>query len=217
MRNISKIVITLIFTVVLTSLSLGTTTASADIYSSYKQLASKQTKNEDYRITSNSTPSNTAVIAIHGGKIEVGTCNIAKTVAQKINSNLYVFEGIKSKNNNILHITSSNFDEPLGQKIVAKSTQTLAIHGCRGTATVTYIGGKDKALGAKIKSELKKVGFKTAISPENLAGTHPNNIVNKNQIKKGVQLELTYNMRQALLKDNALHTKYVNALSQALK
>lgn len=192
-------------------------TAQADVYSSYKQLAAKQTRNQDYRITSKNVSSNIAVIAIHGGKIEIGTCKIAKSVAKIANTNLYTFEGIKSNNNSILHITSAKFNEPTAKKIVGNSSKTLSIHGCQGNSRVTYVGGLDKSLGTKIRAELKKAGFKVAIPPKGLTGTSPYNICNQNKSKKGVQLELTYNMRQALLKDKDLYKKYVNALAGALK
>lgn len=217
MRNISKIFFTLVLAAFLTPLFWVGTVQAADVYSSYKQLAARQTKNQDYRITSYNGPSTTAVIAIHGGKIENGTSKLAKSVANKTGSDLYTFEGLKKGNNFILHITSAKFDEPIGKKLVAQSKRTLAIHGCRGSNKVTYVGGLDKALGAKVKAELKKAGFKVATPPSRIAGTHPSNICNENLPNKGVQLELTYEMRQALLKNSNLYSKYVNALSNSLK
>ncbi len=216
LQRINRVLLTLLIVFIFIPL-FPAGTAQADVYSSYKQLAAKQTRNQDYRITSKNASSNIAVIAIHGGKIEIGTCKIAKSVAKIINSNLYTFEGIKNKNNSILHITSARFDEPTARKIVGKSRKTLSIHGCRGSNRVTYVGGLDKNLGSKVRAELKKAGFKVAIPPRNLAGTSPKNICNKNQIKKGVQLELTYNMRQTLLNNKTLYNKYVKALGQALK
>ncbi|HZK43119.1 MAG TPA: poly-gamma-glutamate hydrolase family protein [Syntrophomonadaceae bacterium] len=215
MRKVFKVISTVLLTVLLIPL-FWVGTAQADVYSNYRQLASKQTENKDYRITSYDGPSSTAVIAIHGGKIEIGTCQLAKSVAKKTNSDLYTFEGIKKSNNNILHITSSKFNEPIGKKLVAKSKKTLSIHGCQGSISVTYVGGLDKKLGSKVKAELKKAGFSAVNAPKRLAGTHPNNICNKNLSKKGVQIELTYKMRQSLLKDKKLYSKYVNALCKAL-
>lgn len=214
--KIKRVILTLVLTVFITPLLIGGV-AQADVYNSYKHLAANQKKGQDYHITSKDVGSKTAVIAIHGGKIEVGTCKIAKSVAKETNSNLYTFEGIKEGNNNSLHITSAKFSEPIAIEIVGKSSQTLSIHGCRGTNKVTYIGGLDKKLGAKIKNELKKAGFRVANPPNNLAGTNPNNICNQNKIKKGVQLELTYEMRQVLLKNKNQYNTYVNALNKAIK
>jgi phage replication-related protein YjqB (UPF0714/DUF867 family) len=193
-----------------------TNTVQADVYSSYNSLAVKQDKGKDYKITSYNGPSKTAVIAIHGGGIEIGTCKIAKSVAELTGSDLYTFEGIKKSGNGILHITSTRFNEPIAKKLVAKSTQTLSIHGCTGSSRATLVGGRDKALADRVKAELKKDGFIIKTPKKNLSGSHPSNICNKNASKKGVQLELTYAMRKALLNNKSLYNKYVNALARAL-
>lgn len=217
MKIISKLVITLTLVAFIIPLFGAQSAYAADTYSSYKQLAKKHTLNKEYRIESYDGPSTTAVIAVHGGKIEMGTSEITKSVAKKVGADWYSFEGLRKSNNFILHITSTNFDEPIGKRLVANSTRTLAIHGCRGSNKVTYVGGLDKTLRAKVRSELKKAGFKVAIPPSGIGGTSPQNICNQNKIKKGVQLELTYAMRQQLLNNSDLYNKYVNALSKALK
>lgn len=216
MKTISKTFLILLLVAFLTPF-VFVESAYADVYSSYKQLAARQTKNKDYRIKKYDGPSSTAVIAVHGGKIEMATSELTKSVAKKTGSDWYSFEGLKKKNNFSLHITSTNFDEPIGKKLVAKSKRTLAIHGCRGSNKVTYVGGLDKNLRAKVRAELKKAGFKVAIPPKGLGGTSPKNICNQNKINKGVQLELTYSLRQQLLNNSDLYDKYVNALSNALK
>ncbi|HPF44491.1 MAG TPA: poly-gamma-glutamate hydrolase family protein [Syntrophomonadaceae bacterium] len=194
-----------------------TTSVQADVYSSYSKLAVRQDKGEDYRITSYNGPSTTAVIAIHGGGIEIGTSELAKSVAKLTGSDLYTFEGLKCSNNGILHITSTKFNEPKGKNLVAESKLTLSIHGCSGSSKTTLVGGRDKALAARVKAELKKAGFKTATPKKSLSGTSIYNICNENASNKGVQLELTYAMRQALLKNQDLYDTYVKALVKALK
>lgn len=209
-------VIILILAVFLIPL-FGTATAQADVYSSYSKLAARQDRGEDYSITSYNGPSSTAVIAIHGGSIEIGTCNLAISVAKLTGSDYYAFRGIKSRNNSILHITSTRFNEPIGKKLVAKSKQTLSIHGCTGSKSkVTYVGGRDKKLIASIKSELKKSGFKVGTPKSGLSGTSRSNICNENASGKGAQLELTYAMRKALLNNKSLYNSYVKALGRAL-
>lgn len=205
-----------IITVLLASLA-WTPLASADVYSSYGSLAAKQAIGRDYKITSYDGPSSTAVIAIHGGGIEIGTSKIAKAVAKITGSDLYTFKGIKKSNNGILHITSTRFNEPTARKLVAKSLKTLSIHGCSSSSNITYVGGRDKTLAAKVKSELKKSGFKVGLPKQSLSGSNPANICNRNANGKGVQLELNYGLRKALINDPDLHDKYVNALARALK
>lgn len=215
MNKILFAALILILTVLLNPF-FETATAQADVYSSYNKLSAQQTKGQDYNITSYNGPSSTAVIAIHGGNIEKGTCNLAQSVAELTGSDLYTFQGIKSGKNNILHITSTKFDEPGAKILVAESKKTLSIHGCSGSGQTTYIGGLDKQLASRVKAELSNSGFKTAKPKSTLSGTSPSNICNKNASKKGVQLELTYAMRQALLKNQSLYNKYINALASAL-
>ncbi len=205
----------IILAVLLTPL-FWTTAVQADVYSSYSKLAARQDKGEDYLITSYNGPSSTAVIAIHGGGIETGTSKLAKSVAQRTGADLYTFEGIKSSNNGILHITSTKFNEPTAKILVTKSEVTLSIHGCSGSSKTTLVGGRDKALAARVKAELKKAGFKTTIPKNSLSGSSTYNICNENANDKGVQIELTYSMRQALLKNQDLYDTYVKALVKAL-
>lgn len=209
----------LIITVLIATLG-GPATAQADVYKNYRQLSSKQDEGVDYRITSYDGPTSTAVIAVHGGGIEPGTSQMTRKVAQLTGADLYLFEGLKDSNNFKLHITSSRFNEPEAKALVAKSKKTLSIHGCRGSAKVTYVGGQDKKLAAKIKSELKKAGFKVGKAPGNLNGNHPSNICNENAIGKGAQIELSYAMRQSLFdngKKNAAFHRYAAALAAALE
>ena len=190
--------------------------AQADVYKNYQQLAGAEVEGRDYRIISYDGPSRSAVIAIHGGGIERGTSQIARSVASRTGIDLYIFEGLKSSRNFNLHLTSTNFDEPIGKKLVANSLRTLSIHGCSGSSQATLVGGRDKVLAGRIKTELKKAGFVVKTPQSSLSGTNPKNICNENASKKGVQLELTYAMRQALLKDKNLYNKYVNALVKTL-
>jgi len=198
---------------------LGITTlaapAMADTYSSYSSLKAHKKINVDYKIVSRDTASSTAVIAIHGGTIEFETDEIASAVATKGGYDYYAFEGLKS--GSTLHITSTNFDEPTARKLVAKSTKTLAIHGCTGSSAVTYVGGLDTTLGKKVKASLQAAGFKVSTPPSRLAGTARSNICNSNSIHKGVQLELTSAMRKNLANNSTAFNAYTTALANALK
>lgn len=219
MKKISHIIATLIITALIVTLG-WTGTAQADVYDNYRQLKVRQDKNEDYRITSYNGPSSTAVIAIHGGSIESGTSQMAKAVAKRTGADYYTFEGIKNRNNNILHITSSNFDEPIGKALVAKSTKTLSIHGCAGSSKFTYVGGQDKKLAAKVEARLEAAGFRVRRAPGRLNGNHPSNIANENAVDKGVQLELSTSLRRSFFKNGqttGTFDRYAAALASALK
>ncbi len=213
-----KMILVVFMTFFISLLSITTLagTASADTYANYNALKSHKTNNVDYKIVTLDTASSTAVIAIHGGTIERETTEIASAVAAQGGYDFYSFEGLKS-NSSSLHITSTNFNEPTARSLVAKSTKTLAIHGCVGTSQVTYLGGLDTSLGKKIKSSLQAAGFKVLSAPSGLGGTARTNICNSNSIHKGVQLELTTSMRNQLANNNQAFNLYVTALANALK
>lgn len=202
------------------SSSLGFVRPSrADTYRGYYSLASRQDINSDYRIISRDRGSDTAILAIHGGKIEFGTDEVATAVARQGGYNLYVFAGIKPAHNGVLHITSTRFNEPTARKLVARSEKTLAVHGCSGKSRLTYIGGQDKELGKKVEKHLEKAGFKVRKAPGHLDGKKNKNICNRNASGAGVQLELTRAMRQSLLsggEEKPAFKRYTAALAAAL-
>lgn len=202
--------ITLIF-------SQSTTAASVDIYRNFRELRSNTVENVDYEIETTVTDSDVIVIAIHGGKIEKGTTELAYALSSHNNYNYYSYIGLRSKGNSALHITSEKFDEPTASEMVSKSKTTLSIHGCSGSEEFTYIGGLDTELGNKIKESLTKYGFIVLDAPKNMAGISPNNIVNKNMSGFGVQLEISKGLRTQFLSGNNNKLKsYVLAISEAV-
>lgn len=54
-------------------------------------------KDVDYEIEVNETDSNVTVVAIHGGKIEKGTTELAYALASHNNYNYYSFQGLKAQ------------------------------------------------------------------------------------------------------------------------
>ena len=197
--------------------SQSSAAASGDIYKDFSELSSNEVKSIDYKIETNATDSNVIVIAIHGGKIEKGTTELAHALSSHNNYNYYSYLGLKSKGNLKLHITSTKFDEPTALEMVSKSKTTLSIHGSSGSKYFTYIGGLDTELGKKIKESLTKYGFTVLDAPNNLAGISPNNIVNKNMNEMGVQLEISAGLRTKFLSSNNDSLKrYVFAISEAV-
>lgn len=171
----------------------------------------------DYEIRTGVTDSKVAVIAIHGGKIEPGTGELAYALSSVHHYNYYAWLGLKNKGNAALHIPSAQFAEPTALAMVAESETTLSIHGCSGTGEFTYIGGLDTALAGKVRDALTKHGFTVLDAPKHLAGLSPDNIVNKNKNGRGVQLEISKGLRiQFLDADNDLLARYAAALGEAL-
>jgi phage replication-related protein YjqB (UPF0714/DUF867 family) len=137
---------------------------------------------------------NIAVIAPHGGGIERGTSELALAIADG-DLSWYLFAGLKAAGNEDLHITSENFDEPVGVALVESSDTILAVHGASGAAPVVYLGGRDEVFGNRMRDRLFQAGFDVQNHPR-LRGALPRNICNRGQSGRGVQLELTMGLRE---------------------
>ena len=134
------------------------------------------------------------IIAPHGGKIEPRTSDIAIYIAAET-YNYYCFEGIKTKDNGCLHITSHNFNEPNAIKLISKSEIVVAIHACTGNSGTVYIGGADQVLKQRIADALETRGIHISKDHPRFKGSNPNNICNQGKSKKGVQLEVSRDLR----------------------
>jgi phage replication-related protein YjqB (UPF0714/DUF867 family) len=139
-----------------------------------------------------------AVVAIHAGAIEPGTADIARGIAGGDHT-LYCFRGKKPSRNRTLHLTANRFDEPRGRAAAEAADTVIAIHGCRGDQAVVYIGGRDFALRRRIRDALVQAGFFARESARpGLRGLHPDNICNRGLSGRGIQLELSGELRREL-------------------
>jgi len=133
-------------------------------------------------------------MAPHGGRIEVGTSELAVLIAGEDHS-LFSFEGLKPRGSNRdLHVTSHNFDHPLCLELASRSTVTLGVHGCSGEAQI-FVGGLDMELSARIACELVTQGLPVAADGHRYPGRHPLNICNRSRRGRGAQLEITKDLR----------------------
>jgi phage replication-related protein YjqB (UPF0714/DUF867 family) len=165
-----------------------------DKYRSFDELQNHEALDEDYQLYICDAGSRVTIIAPHGGKIEPRTSDLAKRIARE-NYNCYCFEGLKEKNNACLHITSHHFDEPNATRILSKSEVVVAIHACTGTAGRVHIGGLDKELANLIARELEDRGVSASNDHPRFQGSNPDNICNRGATGKGVQLEITRDLR----------------------
>jgi phage replication-related protein YjqB (UPF0714/DUF867 family) len=95
-------------------------------YPNFEALSIAQTENKDFVVRVAGRNSSTVIIAPHGGGIEPGTSEIAEAIAGP--DLLFVdFAGIRSGGNAILHITSTNFDEPRCTALVEPADRVLAV------------------------------------------------------------------------------------------
>ncbi|MFF2405722.1 poly-gamma-glutamate hydrolase family protein [Streptomyces sp. NPDC058092] len=173
----------------------------ADTYSNFAQLAAAEKEGTAWRRTAVAPAGATwAAIAIHGGGIEGGSGELAREIsAAGTRMAYYEFAGLKASNNVSLHITSTRFDEPMGQSLVAAVRRCLSFHGYVGTDGVpeTAIGGLDADLVARLAGTLTAAGFLVTTAPSEIAGTDPLNICNRTSGGGGVQLEMSRALRNS--------------------
>jgi len=186
-----------------------------DKYSNYAKLREKEREGIDFRICITDRAASAALIAPHGGKIERGTSEIAAAIAEDFFS-LYCFEGLRSRLNRNLHITSTNFDEPRCQHLIAMHDVVVSVHGPRGAHEAVDVGGLDFELRDAICQELKNAGFAARIVREGShAAVSKMNMCNRGRRRIGVQLELTEGLRNALLQES--ETSQLPIFAQAIR
>jgi phage replication-related protein YjqB (UPF0714/DUF867 family) len=168
-----------------------------DKYETFAQLAEAEVSGTDYRVRAIARPdSPVIVIAPHGGTIEVGTSEIARLIAGDEHS-FFAFEGLKPEwgPNRDLHITSHRFDHPECVAHVQRAAVVLAVHGCKGTAEV-FVGGLDQELSVLLTERLSLAGYRATAEGHRYPGRNPLNICNRGARGRGVQLELTRDLRE---------------------
>ena len=191
-----------------------------DTYANYTALATRERINVDYLITFTDRRSPTTVLAIHGGKIEKGSSELAREVAG-LDLNLYLFEGIKPNGNFGLHITSRNFDEPQALGMMARSEYGISMHGfteaARPDAMILLVGGGSAALKAAFVQEARRSGLEIEIPVDEnrFPGVEPGNIVNRSS-KAGLQLEMSAPLRKRLVEDPIFRAILAKAVRTAL-
>jgi phage replication-related protein YjqB (UPF0714/DUF867 family) len=76
----------------------------------------------------------------------------------------------------------------------------ITLHGCRAPKPVIYVGGREEALKRTIMINLKRNGFPAGEAPKpSLGGVHHTNLCNRGIRGKGIQLELSGQIRRQLL------------------
>ena len=165
-------------------------------YHFFKALALNETREKDYRVRKRYGKSGIAVMAPHGGGIEPGTTEIAEAIAGEDHT-FYTFSGLKKKNNAILHITSNQFDEPIGLKIANSANIILTIHGCKENETIVFLGGRDQQLKDRIQKALLEANVPVRESLR-FSGKNPSNICNQGRRRMGVQLEISAGLRHKI-------------------
>jgi phage replication-related protein YjqB (UPF0714/DUF867 family) len=177
-----------------------------DTYTSYTDLAAHETEGVAYERRSVPAPGATwSAIAIHGGSIEPGSGEVARAIGAGL-MNHYEFAGILSSGNSRLHVTSTNFDEPICTGIVTSALRCLSAHGYADTTpglAQTSLGGLDTATMARVRDNLTQAGFSVITAAQEINGNDPANIANKTTISAGVQLEMSRALRDSFFPGGA--------------
>jgi len=189
-----------------------------DLYACFADLAAGERQGRDYRIEVCDRGAPIAIVAPHGGAIESGTSEVARTTAGG-DLSLYLFEGRSRADNSRLHITSTRFDEPEALRLIAGCDTIVTIHGRgdRADPETVWVSGRDRALAAGIAAALEREGFRAGEPAESaLAGTDERNICNRGRRGKGVQLELPRSLRRRLTAEGPLLAAFAAAVRGAL-
>lgn len=165
---------------------------------SFSDLAAAYVQNQDYRIVVVPRPeSSTAILAPHGGPIEAFTSDIARGIAGE-EYGLYLFEGLmRAGNFASLHLSSDRFDEPACLQLLQHCDRVISIHGCNAPGEVVLVGGLDITLGQAVAARLQAASIGCEQAPPELAGADPRNVCNRGRSGKGVQLEVSHELRRS--------------------
>lgn len=187
----------------------------ADKYANFAELKASEPEGS-YRIEMRSSGTKVALISPHAGKIEPGTSEICRSVAND-NFTYYLFEGRKPRNNQDLHITSSRFDEPQGIKVAQSAQMVVTFHGQSGQQRFINVGGLADQLCNSMIDALNAAGFSASRqSNPTLQGRDANNICNRGSSGKGVQLEISRALRDRLIKDSHAMARFTSAVRSVL-
>lgn len=182
-------------------------------FASFADLAAAYVQDKDYRIVVvPRSESSTAVVAPHGGGIEAFTADIARGIAGE-DYGLYLFEGLlRAGNFAALHLSSERFDEPECLRMLQHSDRVISVHGCGAPGKVVMVGGLDEALRDAVIAQLRAVGIDCEDAPARLAGAQPRNICNRGRTGRGVQLEVSLDLRRSRQR-----TTLISAVRRALE
>jgi phage replication-related protein YjqB (UPF0714/DUF867 family) len=188
-------------------------------YGNYAELAAREREGTDYRIELVDRSSPTTVLAIHGGRIEPGTTELATRIAELRSWNLYSFLGLLPGQSGRLHITSHLFDEPRAVTLAERSEECVSVHGFAQVPgrPVACIGGLNERVRDAVAARLRapELGITVEVPCRRYEGRDPMNIVNRCRAQ-GVQLELNVPLRERVLADPEFAGRLAQEIANAL-
>ncbi|KAB2328928.1 replication protein [Cytobacillus depressus] len=176
----------------------------ADLYRNFNELSKAYKMRIQFDLRMKKGSSGVIYFTPHGGGIEAGCSELSEFSADADDS-YYIFDAKLSAGNADMHVTSTNYDEPNGRRLVAQNDIAVAYHGYSDTKVKnTKIGGRDIELQNLIGEEFTAVGIPWEIEPagSGIAGAEANNIVNITTRGAGVQLEISTLQRTSFFTTN---------------
>lgn len=186
-----------------------------DTYANFEELSAAQVRGRDYRIVLVDRRAPITALAIHGGDIEPGTSEIARTLAGD-DWNLYLFEGLLGISSRRLHITATHFDEPSALSLSKRSGWVVSVHRQRGPGSAACVGGSNASVRRTVAQNLSHRGFQAEEPCRRLAGSDPRNIANQAR-EGGVQLELSGALIRSLLHDDATMRRFCEGVRSGIR
>lgn len=186
-----------------------------DEYMTYCAMAAVQQEGRDFVVDYAVRTSAVAILAIHGGKIEPHTDELARDIAGD-DFSYYVLRGQRaSENMRFLHIASERFEEPRVLEVLRASQNVVSLHGAaHARQPFVMMGGLDNELRDTITAALEGAGFSLRQPPRRLAALSSTNVCNRGRRRVGVQLELSAHLRRLLATQQELHTSFCEAVRQ---
>jgi phage replication-related protein YjqB (UPF0714/DUF867 family) len=186
----------------------------SDRYRSIDELRSSEPR-DAWEIVHRRRSSSALIIAIHGGKIEPGTREIAEAIAGPDHS-MYAFVGKKAGGNSDLHVTSTRFRESVLMELLGESDIVLSVHGKRdGGRPDILLGGLDRVLIDQLHGSRSSFRF-SVDGNQSLLGRDPENVCNLNRRRCGVQIEIPRTLRHSLIKDRNMLDCFAGVLRDAI-
>lgn len=181
------------------------------------ELLRHETEGEDYEIdVCEAGRSRVVVMAPHGGGIEPHTDTLAREIAGDAFT-FYAFRGIKPRDNyELLHVTSTNFNEPKAVRLAERAEVVLAVHGKSGDGEFAMVGGRHSELVDQVETLLDDLGIEIRDPTRRVAATSVKNICNRCR-QGGVQLELNMPLRKRFQRDSGLRRRFGRRLRHLLR
>jgi phage replication-related protein YjqB (UPF0714/DUF867 family) len=181
---------------------------------SFHHLQKNNVEGRDYIIKTRLVPGKPMVMAIHGGRIEVGTSELLQAIV-KSDFSYYELEAKSAPDfdesilqSGYMHLTSHRFDDPKLIEMASQSNKCLSLHGypAKKTEIDFCVGGANEALRKQVVDLLKQnfPNYSTCelCCPPYL-GLHKNNVVNKCQ-DQGAQIEFSPKVRRLIYSQESL-------------